>query len=63
MYAPEMASEMKKLYDAGVLVNMGAHGQMLGLDAHWELELFVQGILTNGSPGGSHHQRSGVSWN
>lgn len=43
LYAPEMAGEMKKLYDAGVLVNMGGHGQMLGLDAHWELELFVQG--------------------
>jgi len=25
---------------------MGAHGQMLGLDAHWELELFVQGGFT-----------------
>jgi len=43
LYAPEMAGEMKKLYDAGVLVNMGGHGQMLGLDTHWELELFVQG--------------------
>jgi hypothetical protein len=42
-YAPEMASEMKKLFDEGVLINMGAHGQMLGLDAHWEMELFVKG--------------------
>jgi len=43
LYSPEMASEMKKLFDAGVLVNAGGHGQMLGLDMHWELELFVQG--------------------
>jgi len=42
-YAPEMAAAMKKLFDAGVLINMGGHGQMFGLDAHWELELFVQG--------------------
>jgi hypothetical protein len=43
LYAPEMARSMKKLHDAGVLVNLGAHGQMLGLDAHWEMELFAQG--------------------
>ncbi len=43
VYAPEMAAEMKKLFDAGVLVQMGGHGQMFGLDAHWEMELFVQG--------------------
>ena len=43
LYAPEMASEMKKLFDAGVLINAGGHGQMLGLDMHWEMELFVQG--------------------
>lgn len=42
-YATEMAREMKKLFDQGVLINMGGHGQMLGLDAHWELELLVQG--------------------
>lgn len=45
-YAREMSAEMKKLFDAGVLVNMGGHGQMYGLDAHWELELFVQGGFT-----------------
>jgi hypothetical protein len=42
-YSPEMATAMKKLFDNGVLINMGGHGQMLGLDAHWELELLVQG--------------------
>ena len=34
---------MKRLFDAGVLVNAGGHGQMLGRDMHWEMELFVQG--------------------
>jgi hypothetical protein len=46
LYAPEMATEMKKLFDAGVLINAGGHGQMLGRDMHWELELFVQGGFT-----------------
>jgi Tol biopolymer transport system component len=43
LYAPEMAAAMKELFDEGVLVNAGGHGQMLGRDMHWELELFVQG--------------------
>ena len=43
LYAPDMATAMKRLFDAGVLVNAGGHGQMLGRDMHWELELFVQG--------------------
>ena len=43
LYAPEMAAAMKRLFDAGVLVNAGGHGQMLGRDMHWELELVVQG--------------------
>ena len=34
---------MKRLFDAGVLVNAGGHGQMPGRDMHWEMELFVQG--------------------
>ena len=46
LYAPEMARSMKKLFAAGVLVQLGGHGQMLGLDAHWELELFVEGGFT-----------------
>ncbi|WP_419948296.1 amidohydrolase family protein [Candidatus Palauibacter sp.] len=43
LYAPEMVAAMKRLFDAGVLVNSGGHGQMLGRDMHWEMELFVQG--------------------
>lgn len=43
IYAYQMAGEMKKLFDEGVLINLGAHGQMPGLDAHWEMELLVRG--------------------
>ena len=38
-----MAAAMKRLFDAGVLINSGGHGQMLGRDMHWEMELLVQG--------------------
>ncbi len=43
LYSPEMVAAMKRLFDAGVLINSGGHGQMPGRDMHWELELFVQG--------------------
>jgi imidazolonepropionase-like amidohydrolase len=33
----------KQLADAGVRVNLGAHGQLPGLGAHWELWMLVQG--------------------
>ena len=33
----------RKLNDAGVSVQLGAHGQREGLGAHWELWMFVQG--------------------
>ena len=36
----------KQLSDAGVMVNLGAHGQREGLGAHWELWMFVQGGMT-----------------
>jgi imidazolonepropionase-like amidohydrolase len=32
--------------DAGVLVQLGAHGQREGLAAHWELWMFEQGGMT-----------------
>ncbi len=41
--SPRMA---KKLHDAGVEVQLGAHGQREGLGAHWELWMFVQGGMT-----------------
>lgn len=36
----------KQLSDAGVRVNIGAHGQREGLAAHWELWMLVQGGMT-----------------
>ncbi len=45
-YWARMAKAMKKLYDEGVLLQMGAHGQMMGLGAHWEMELFTMGGFT-----------------
>ncbi|MFN1835144.1 amidohydrolase family protein [Balneola sp. MJW-20] len=40
------AESSKLLTDAGVKVNLGAHGQLQGLGAHWELWMFVQGGMT-----------------
>ena len=37
---------LAQLQDAGVKVNLGAHGQREGLAAHWELWMFVQGGMT-----------------
>ncbi len=39
----EMAT---KLDDAGVTLNIGAHGQREGLAAHWEIWMFEQGGMT-----------------
>ena len=38
---------VKHLTDAGVKVNLGAHGQLQGLGAHWELWMLQQGGMTN----------------
>jgi imidazolonepropionase-like amidohydrolase/Tol biopolymer transport system component len=38
-----VASNAKALRDAGVRVNIGAHGQREGLAAHWEIWSMVQG--------------------
>nr|WP_258182710.1 amidohydrolase family protein [Enhygromyxa salina] len=40
------AEVAKQLNDAGVGVNLGAHGQREGLAAHWELWMLVQGGMT-----------------
>jgi imidazolonepropionase-like amidohydrolase len=42
----ENARICKELTDAGVRVQLGAHGQREGLAAHWELWMFVQGGMT-----------------
>ena len=36
----------KALVDAGGAVQLGAHGQLAGLAAHWELEMFVLGGMS-----------------
>jgi imidazolonepropionase-like amidohydrolase/Tol biopolymer transport system component len=36
----------KALVDAGGAVQLGAHGQLAGLAAHWELEMFQQGGMS-----------------
>ncbi len=41
------AETLKKLYDAGVPVHTGGHGQMAGIALHWELWSFTHGGLTN----------------
>jgi imidazolonepropionase-like amidohydrolase/Tol biopolymer transport system component len=41
-----IARGAKEIQDAGGLVLLGAHGQMQGLGAHWELWMFEQGGMT-----------------
>lgn len=36
-----------KLQNAGVNINLGSHGQLQGLGAHWELWMLQQGGMTN----------------
>lgn len=42
-----VSQSCKKLYDAGVKVNLGAHGQLQGLGAHWELWMLAQGGMSS----------------
>nr|MBA3886881.1 amidohydrolase family protein [Acidobacteriota bacterium] len=37
----------KQIADGGGLVHLGAHGQLQGLGAHWELWMFQQGGMSN----------------
>ena len=41
-----VAAQAKKLVDQGNIVQLGAHGQLQGLGAHWELWMFEQGGMT-----------------
>ncbi len=41
-----VSKSLKKLTDAGVKINMGAHGQLQGLGAHWEIWMLAQGGMT-----------------
>jgi Tol biopolymer transport system component/imidazolonepropionase-like amidohydrolase len=42
----ETSRATKALLDAGVKVQLGAHGQLQGLGAHWELWMLEQGGMT-----------------
>lgn len=42
-----ISKSLKKLSDRGVKINLGSHGQLQGLAAHWELWMFEQGGMTN----------------
>ena len=42
-----ISKQLKKLADAGVKVNMGAHGQIQGIGAHWEIWMMRQGGMSN----------------
>ena len=41
-----MARAAKVLQDGGTKVNLGAHGNLQGLGAHWELWMFAQGGMS-----------------
>jgi imidazolonepropionase-like amidohydrolase/Tol biopolymer transport system component len=43
----KVSKSAKMLNDAGVRVNLGAHGQLQGLGVHWELWMLSQGGMTN----------------
>lgn len=42
----EVAKTTKQIADGGTKVNLGAHGQIQGLGAHWELWMMVQGGMS-----------------
>lgn len=42
----DVARHVKALNDRGVLTNIGAHGQLDGLAAHWEIWMFEQGGMS-----------------
>ena len=47
-YAHVLVSKgAKAVLDAGGKVQLGAHGQLQGLGAHWELWMLQQGGMTN----------------
>ncbi len=43
----ETSRALKRILDAGGKVQLGAHGQLQGLGAHWELWMLQQGGMTN----------------
>ena len=43
----ETSRAIRSILDAGGKVQLGAHGQLQGLGAHWELWMLQQGGMTN----------------
>ncbi len=56
-----VSQSCKKLADRGVKVNLGAHGQLQGIGAHWELWMLRQGGMSTmqalecGTVNGAHY--------
>lgn len=42
----EVAKAVRQIADGGTKVNLGAHGQLQGLGAHWELWMLAQGGMS-----------------
>jgi imidazolonepropionase-like amidohydrolase/Tol biopolymer transport system component len=42
----DISKAVKQIADGGTKINLGAHGQIQGLGAHWELWMLVQGGAT-----------------
>ncbi|MDB5155607.1 MAG: translocation protein TolB [Mucilaginibacter sp.] len=42
----EISKYVKQIADGGTKVNMGAHGQIQGIGAHWEMWMLAQGGMT-----------------
>ncbi|WP_316766784.1 amidohydrolase family protein [Pedobacter frigiditerrae] len=57
----DVSKSVKQIADGGTKINLGAHGQIQGLGAHWELWMFVQGGATplqairNATLNGAHY--------
>ncbi|RCH56887.1 amidohydrolase [Mucilaginibacter hurinus] len=43
----DVARSVKQLADGGTKINLGSHGQLQGLGAHWELWMLAQGGMSN----------------
>ncbi|MCC7506108.1 MAG: PD40 domain-containing protein [Saprospiraceae bacterium] len=42
-----VSRQLKKMQDKGININLGSHGQLQGLGAHWELWMLQQGGMSN----------------
>jgi imidazolonepropionase-like amidohydrolase len=42
-----VSKSLKRMQDEGIPINLGSHGQLQGLGAHWELWMLQQGGMSN----------------